>query len=82
MNLHEEIGHLDQRVHVGQFPLQLLSGGWHVARQWGDDQLSGLKEYAFELAIAGAIREPLQVEVQGLPRLGKIGDGILWYTEP
>ena len=82
MNLHQEIGHLDQRVHIGQFPLQLLGSGGHVAGQRSNDELSGVKPDAFELAVAGAIGEPLEVEVERLPRLGKIGDGILRHTEP
>ena len=76
MHLHQEIGHLDQRVHVGQFPFQLLGGGRHIAGQGSDDELSRLKPDAFELAIAGAIGEPLQVEVERLTSLAKIGDGI------
>ena len=70
MHLHQEVRHLDQRVHVGQFPLQLLGGGRHVAGQRSNDELSGLKPDAFELAVAGAIGEPLEVEVERLPRLG------------
>ena len=76
MHLHQEIGHLDQRVHVGQFPFQLLGGGRHIAGQGSDDELSSLKPDAFELAVAGAIGEPLEVEVERLTRLAEIRDGI------
>ena len=82
MHLHQEIRHFDQRIHVGQFPFQLLGSGGHVAGQRSNDELSGLKPDTFELAIAGAVSEPLQVEVERLTRLGKVGDRILWHTKP
>lgn len=76
VNLHQEVRHLDQRVHVGQFPLQLLGRRRYIAGQRCNDELSGLKPDSSELAIAGAIGKPLQVEVEGLTRLAKIGDCI------
>jgi hypothetical protein len=82
MHLHQEVRHLDQRIHVTEFPFQLLSSGRYIAGEGSDDELSGLKPDAFELAITGAIGEPLQVEVERLTCLGKVGNGILWHTEP
>ena len=62
MNLHQEIRHLDQRVHIGQFPLQLLGRGGHVAGQRSNDELSSVEPDAFELAVAGPIRERLRLK--------------------
>ncbi len=82
MNLHQEIRYLDQRVHVGQFPFQLLGRRRHFAGQRSNNELPGLKPNTVELAIAGAVGKPLEVEVERLSCFGKIADSILWHTEP
>ena len=43
--------------------------------------MSRLKPDAFELAVAGAIGEPLEIEVEGLTGLAEIGHGITLNAE-
>jgi hypothetical protein len=56
MNLHQEIRHLDQRIHISQFPLQVFGSGGHIAGEGSNDELSSVDSDAVELAIAGTVR--------------------------
>jgi hypothetical protein len=59
-----------------------IGDGGHVAGQGSNDKLPGLKPHAFELAIASTVGKPLEVEVERLPRLAEIRDGIPRQAEP
>ncbi len=71
MHVSQQIGNLDQRIHVADLGIQLLGGHRNFADNWCDDQRSGIKTNSFELAGSRSVRQTRQVKVEHLPGFGK-----------
>ncbi len=71
MHVSQQVGILDQRIHVADLGIQFLGGHRDFAGGWCDEQRSGLKTNSFELSGSGSVRQTVQVEVEHLTGFGK-----------
>lgn len=71
MRFPQQVGNLDQRVHIADFGIQFLGGGRNFANGRRDDQGTCFKTNTFELPGPCSVRQALQIEVEHLARFGK-----------
>ena len=81
MHFPQEIGHLDQRIHLRDFGIDGFRRGGNIAGMRRHDQRAVFHPDAIELAETGAPGQPFEVDVHHLPDVREPGSAVGLDTE-